>query len=31
MVLRDLDVLQDLTRRASATVRFSVPTVDAEI
>jgi DNA repair photolyase len=31
MVLRDLDVLQDLTQRAGATVCFSVPTVDAEI
>ncbi|MBX5492857.1 MAG: radical SAM protein [Chloroflexi bacterium] len=31
MVLRDLDVLQDLTRRAGATVCLSVPTVDAEI
>lgn len=31
MVLRDLDVLQELTRRAGATVCFSVPTVDAEI
>jgi DNA repair photolyase len=31
MVVRDLDLLQDLTRRAGATVCFSVPTVDAEI
>lgn len=31
MVLRDLDVLQELTRRAGATVCFSVPTVDGEI
>jgi DNA repair photolyase len=31
MVLRDLDVLQDLTARAGVTVCFSVPVVDAEI
>ncbi|MBI2322297.1 MAG: radical SAM protein [Chloroflexi bacterium] len=31
LVLRDLDVLQDLTRRAGATVCFSVPTTDHEI
>jgi DNA repair photolyase len=31
LVLRDLDVLQDLTRCAGATVCFSVPTVDGEI
>jgi DNA repair photolyase len=31
MVVRDLDVLQEVTRRAGATVCFSVPTVDAEI
>ncbi len=31
MVLRDLDVLQELTQRAGATVCFSVPVVDAEI
>lgn len=30
MVLRDLDVLQDLTARAGATVCFSIPTVDTE-
>ncbi len=31
MVLRDLDVLQDLTARARAIVCFSVPTIDREI
>jgi len=31
LVVRDLDVLQELTRRAGATVCFSVPTVDAAI
>src|SRR5688572_1683174 len=31
MVLRDLDVLQDLAERASATVCFSIPTVDTDI
>jgi DNA repair photolyase len=31
LVLRDLDVLRDLTERAGATVCFSVPTVDREI
>jgi DNA repair photolyase len=31
MVLRDLDLLQELTRRAGATVCFSVPTVDPQI
>lgn len=31
MVLRDLDVLRELTARAGATVCFSVPTVDREI
>ncbi|HWP29406.1 MAG TPA: radical SAM protein [Chloroflexota bacterium] len=31
MVLRDLDVLQELTARAGATVYFSVPTVDREL
>ncbi len=31
MVLRDLDVLQELTRCAGSTICFSVPTVDAEI
>lgn len=31
LVVRDVDVLQDLTRRAGVTVCFSVPTVDREI
>jgi DNA repair photolyase len=31
MVLRDLDLLQEVTRRAGATVCFSVPAVDGEI
>jgi DNA repair photolyase len=31
LILRDLDVLQELARRAGATVCFSVPTVDREI
>ena len=31
LILRDLDILQDLSERAGATVCFSVPTLDREI
>lgn len=31
MVIRDIDVLVELSRRAKATVTFSVPTVDEEV
>lgn len=31
MILRDLDVLADLSRRAKTTVNFSIPTVDEDV